>query len=165
MFSLPCNSLYLSLSTWQITFAMTWEKCPGGSESNCYNSWCKMYVTLMLFNSQAGVFQCFSFISAMLGGASVPFYGFMIVAQSFRFEYERPDRRQYNEAEAILVMILILGIFECCIGCGATASVNRMGICFFSCPPPQVSRIYYFSSRINATQYIYIFNWFVYFAS
>ena len=62
-------------------------------------------------------------------------------------------------------MILILGIFECCIGCGAAASVSRMGICFFSCPPPQVSRIYYFSSRINATQYIYIFNWFVYFAS
>ena len=62
IFWLPWNSLYLTFSTWEITFAMTCEKCPGSSGSNCYNSRCKMYVTLMLFNSQAGAFQCFSFI-------------------------------------------------------------------------------------------------------
>lgn len=56
---------------------------------------------------------------------------------------------------AILTMIFVLGIIECCIGCQASVSVYRMLICCFSSVSPEVRRIYNFPFRISATQYVY----------
>jgi len=96
----------------------------------------------MLLHSQAGVFQCFSLIAALLGSVLGALYGYKIIEQRVR------DRNN-GPANAILAMILILGIIECVIGCLATASVNRMMTCCFSSPPPQVRLIYNSPFRIS----------------
>jgi len=102
----------------------------------------------MLLHSQAGVFQCFSLIAALLGSVLGALYGYKIIEQSLRHQ-DLKDRRNNGPANAILGMILILGIVECVIGCLATASVNRMMICCFSSPPPQVRLIYNSPFRIS----------------
>ena len=131
---------------------MTCKKCP---ESNRYNSRCKMYVSCMSFNSQAGAFQCFSLISAMLCGGVAGFYLFTIPKQQVmikRREYGNQENRNHDAEIAIILMIFILGAIECCIGCGACVSIHRMTVCCLSSPAPQVSRIYYSPFRISATQ-------------
>ena len=89
-----------------------------------------MYVIVILFTFQAALFQCFSLISALVGGVLAALYS--IVTAIFA------EGVQDNGAEiAILAMILVLGIIECCAGCGAL-----LVSCSCSSPPPQVSCIY-----------------------
>lgn len=110
---------------------------------------------MILFNSQVSVFQCFSLMSAMVCGGIAGFYLFIAFAQFIERAYGNPGT--YDAEMALLIMIFILGIIECCVGCGATVSVYRMMICCFSSPPPEVRHIYNSPFRTSATQYMFIF--------
>ena len=120
-----------------------------------------MYVIVILFNSQAGVFKGFSIISALFGGVVAGTYSFMIVVQkSFiwdeRYMYGKPKDRNYDVEVAILAMILILSFIEIVIGIWAAVSIHKMRICCLYSPPPRVSRIYmYLVSHLNTTYYIF----------
>ena len=97
-----------------------------------FNSLFMIYVIVVLFTFQAITFQCFSVISALLGVALVVTYSFMIFFEELK---NRHVEYGYHDAKiAILATILVLGIFECSIGC---VMIFRL-----SNPPPQVSRIH-----------------------
>lgn len=115
---------------------MTCEKCSGGSESSFYNSRCKMYVTVILFNSQACAFKGFSVICAMLGGGLACVYFILIMIQARNRNYDQ------GSEIAILAMISTLNFIEFFIGIWAATSVYKMRICCFYSPSPQVSPFY-----------------------
>ena len=97
---------------------------------------------MILFAYQAAFFQCFSLISALLGGVLVGLYTFMIAL--YDYESHHGDYRGYTAEIAILGIILVLGILECCAGCGAFGV-----ICCSSSAPPQVSCIYNYHFNTN----------------
>ncbi|XP_020621062.1 uncharacterized protein LOC110058745 [Orbicella faveolata] len=125
---------------------MTCEKCSGGSESSFYNSRCKMYVTVILFNSQACAFKGFSVISAMLGGGLACVYFILIMIQARNRNYDQ------GSEIAILAMISTLNFIEFFIGIWAATSVYKMRICCFYSPSPQRQVMYTANSDYALTQ-------------
>ena len=96
-----------------------------------------MYVIVILFTFQAGLFQCFSLISALGCGVLAGLY--TILTGIF------VERVQDHGAEiAILATILVLGILECCALFGALVVS-----CCCTSPPPQVSCIYNYPFNNN----------------
>ena len=126
-----------------------------------------MYVIVILFNSQAGLFKGFSIISALFGGGIAGFYSYVIALQKYliwdeRYKHGKPKDTHYDVEVAILAMILILSCIEFVIGIWAAVIIYEMRICCLYSPPPRVSRIYmYLVSHLNTTYtyFIWVLLW------